>query len=97
MPLATKPTCIECQTTSSTIWKKNKSGDVVCNSCFTQKPPVKIEKELTPEPETPTTAEVTEPEPLPAGKTRSQTKDLKEGTVGTQFVGPIRKWSRIIT
>ena len=33
MPFASKPSCSECKATSSSIWRKNQDGEVVCNSC----------------------------------------------------------------
>ena len=38
MPFAAKPSCTDCKTSSSNIWRKNPSGEVVCNSCHLKKP-----------------------------------------------------------
>lgn len=33
MPFGIKPICISCKVTSSTLWRKNAQGEILCNSC----------------------------------------------------------------
>jgi len=30
---ATGVTCVNCSTTTTTLWRRNKNGDAVCNAC----------------------------------------------------------------
>ncbi|KAK3106478.1 hypothetical protein FSP39_020731 [Pinctada imbricata] len=43
-----KPTCTVCKTTTSTIWRKNKSNEVVCNLCHQNPNSARIEEQPVP-------------------------------------------------
>ena len=67
MPLGSKPVCTACKTSTTSMWRKNKAMEVVCNSCF-QNPNSATQ---------PVQAVVTEPAPTPTNTVPPQTTTTK--------------------